>query len=213
MKLAYQGRYNEHVRDSYKGIIFANIVQSMQSVPCPFHHAIFLLTGRPSVVLDAMLQLDLALQPDNEMQKFAIIALSPEIKIDAFPRDVADAIRGLWSDPGVKEAVQRSRSFKLNDSAGYYFNAIDRISAKGYMPTDEDIMRSWVLKPGITETTFKLGDLTYRLLDVSCERSTPVKWLHCFEGITALVFVVSIAEYDQFLYEDQATVSFFSSEF
>lgn len=44
------------------------------------------------------------------------------------PRDVGDSIRGLWSDPAVKEAVKRSREFQLNDSAVYYFNSIDRMS-------------------------------------------------------------------------------------
>jgi guanine nucleotide-binding protein subunit alpha len=59
-------------------------------------------------------------------------------------RDVADAVRGLWRDPGVKEAVSRSREFQLNDSAVYYFNAIERMASPNYVPTDQDILRSRV---------------------------------------------------------------------
>jgi guanine nucleotide-binding protein subunit alpha len=35
------------------------------------------------------------------------------------PCDVADATRGLWQDPGVREAVRRFHEFQLNDSAVY----------------------------------------------------------------------------------------------
>lgn len=132
-----------------------------------------------------------------------------QIEVDVLPRDVADAIRSLWKDPGVKEAVRRSREFQLNDSAVYYFNSIDRMSGPGYMPTDQDILRSRVKTTGITETTFKVGELTYKLFDVGGQRSERKKWIHCFENVTALVFLVSLSEYDQMLYEDESVVRLF----
>ena len=98
------------------------------------------------------------------------------------------------------------REFQLNDSAVYYFNAIDRMTAPNYMPTDQDILRSRVKTTGITETTFKVGELTYKLFDVGGQRSERKKWIHCFENVTALVFLVSLSEYDQMLYEDESVV-------
>jgi guanine nucleotide-binding protein G(i) subunit alpha len=96
----------------------------------------------------------------------------------------------------------------------YYFNSIDRMSAPNYLPTDQDILRSRVKTTGITETTFKVGELTYKLFDVGGQRSRRSerkKWIHCFENVTALVFLVSLSEYDQMLYEDESVVrpSFF----
>lgn len=38
-----------------------------------------------------------------------------------------------------------------------YFNALERIGAPGYLPTDQDILRSRVKTTGITETSFKIG--------------------------------------------------------
>jgi len=61
---------------------------------------------------------------------------------------------------------------------------------------------------GITETTFKVGELTYKLFDVGDQRSELKKWIHCFENVTALVFLVSLSEYDQMLYEDESVVCF-----
>jgi len=88
-----------------------------------------------------------------------------------------------------------------------YFNAIDRMSAPGYLPTNQDILRSRVKTTGITETTFRVGELTYKLFDVGGQRSERKKWIHCFENVTALVFLVSLSEYDQMLYEDESVVS------
>ena len=74
----------------------------------------------------------------------------------------------------------------------------------GYLPTDQDILRSRVKTTGITETTFRVGELTYRLFDVGGQRSERKKWIHCFENVTALVFLVALSEYDQMLYEDES---------
>jgi guanine nucleotide-binding protein subunit alpha len=155
-------------------------------------------------ILDAMPQLDLALAQANDGRRQTIMGLPGQVEGDTLPREVVDAIRGLWRDPSVREAVRRSREYQLNDSATYYFNSIDRMSAPGYLPTDQDILRSRVKTTGITETTFRVGELTYRLFDVGGQRSERKKWIHCFENVTALVFLVSLSEYDQMLYEDES---------
>ena len=155
-----------------------------------------------------MPQLDLALAPQNDARRATILSLPAQIEADVLPRDVGDAVRSLWRDPAVQEAVRRSREFQLNDSAVYYFNAIDRMSLPSYLPTDQDILRSRVKTTGITETTFKVGELTYKLFDVGGQRSERKKWIHCFENVTALVFLVSLSEYDQMLYEDESVVCF-----
>jgi guanine nucleotide-binding protein G(i) subunit alpha len=153
-----------------------------------------------------MPQLDISLAPQNDARRAIVLSLPMQIEADVLPRDVVDAVRGLWRDPGVREAVRRSREFQLNDSAVYYFNSIERMASPGYLPNDQDILRSRVKTTGITETTFKVGELTYKLFDVGGQRSERKKWIHCFENVTALVFLVSLSEYDQMLYEDEGVV-------
>jgi len=48
-----------------------------------------------------------------------------------------------------------------------------------------------------------VGELTYRMLDVGGQRSERKKWIHCFENVTAILFLVAISEYDQNLIEDE----------
>jgi guanine nucleotide-binding protein G(i) subunit alpha len=84
-----------------------------------------------------------------------------------------------------------------------YFDSIDRIAQSNYLPTDQDVLRSRVKTTGITETTFIIGDLTYRMFDVGGQRSERKKWIHCFENVTTILFLVAISEYDQLLLEDE----------
>lgn len=170
-----------------------------------FNHLVHLFVLR--AILEALPHLNIQLSPQNDARRSVILSLPGQIEGEVLPRDVSDSVRGLWKDPGVKEAVSRSREFQLNDSAVYYFNSIDRMSSPGYVPTDQDILRSRVKTTGITETTFKVGELTYKLFDVGGQRSERKKWIHCFENVTALVFLVSLSEYDQMLYEDESVVS------
>lgn len=54
---------------------------------------------------------------------------------------------------------------------------------------------------------FDLGQLTYRMFDVGGQRSERKKWIHCFENVNCLLFLVAISGYDQCLVEDKDGVS------
>jgi guanine nucleotide-binding protein subunit alpha len=186
MKLMYEGGYSRDERESFKEIIFSNTVQSMR------------------VLLEAMESLEIPLADTRLEYHVQTIFMQPaQIEGETLPPDVGNAIRTLWQDRGVRECFRRSREFQLNDSAKYYFDSIDRIAQRDYLPTDQDVLRSRVKTTGITETTFIIGELTYRMFDVGGQRSERKKWIHCFENVTTIVFLVAISEYDQLLFEDE----------
>ena len=84
---------------------------------------------------------------------------------------------------------------------------LDRIWDKSFVPNDQDLLRSRLRTTGITETVFDLGQLTYRMFDVGGQRSERKKWIHCFENVHCLLFLVAISGYDQCLVEDKDGVS------
>ena len=47
----------------------------------------------------------------------------------------------------------------------------------------------------------------YRVIDVGGQKSQRKKWIHFFEGVTAVVFFASLSSYDEFVEEDENTVS------
>ena len=84
---------------------------------------------------------------------------------------------------------------------------MDRLGAKDYQPTEQDILRTRVKTTGIVEVHFSFKNLNFKLFDVGGQRSERKKWIHCFEDVTAIIFCVAMSEYDQVLHEDETTVN------
>lgn len=185
MKLIHDDGYSKEELLAFREVIFSNTIQSMQ------------------VVLEAMATLNIEFEhPENETYKAVLLDQPNQIESSTFPHEVAVAIKALWEDAGVKKCVERSSEFQLNDSAFYYFNSVERISSPSYIPTNQDVLLSRIKTTGITESTFRIGDIIYRMFDVGGQRSERKKWIHCFEEVTAILFLVAISEYDQVLAED-----------
>lgn len=49
-----------------------------------------------------------------------------------------------------------------------------------------------------------------RMFDVGGQRSERKKWIHCFEGVTAIIFCVALSAYDLVLAEDEEMVRLFA---
>ena len=45
------------------------------------------------------------------------------------------------------------------------------------------------------------------MFDVGGQRSERKKWIHCFEGVTSIIFCVALSDYDLVLAEDEEMVS------
>ncbi|KAL7170816.1 hypothetical protein ACSBR2_035647 [Camellia fascicularis] len=74
----------------------------------------------------------------------------------------------------------------------------------------DDVLNARVRTTGVVEIQFspvgenkKSGEV-YRLFDVGGQRNERRKWIHLFEGVTAVIFCASISEYDQTLFEDES---------
>ncbi len=85
----------------------------------------------------------------------------------------------------------------------YFYSDLSRLFAPSFSPNNQDVLYCRQKTTGITETTFGTSQLTYRLFDVGGQRSERKKWIHCFENVTAVLFLVAISGYDQCLMEDK----------
>lgn len=126
---------------------------------------------------------------------------SPNVRISR--ADIAESITALWErDRGIQQCFFRSNEFQLEGSASYYFEKINQLADPSYVCQDEDILKGRIKTTGITETIFNIGMSQFKFLDAGGQRSERKKWIHCFEGITAVIFVMAVSEYDQMLFED-----------
>jgi GTPase SAR1 family protein len=115
---------------------------------------------------------------------------------------IGDAIKTLWSDPGIQEVWGRRSEYQIIDSVQYYFNRLDIIKMPDYLPDKDDILYSRVRTSGIITESYVIDGTTFEMYDVGGQRNERKKWIHCFEDVTAIIFVAALSEYDQKLFED-----------
>ena len=120
-------------------------------------------------------------------------------------QEVKSAFEELWKSQTIQQAYARRNEFQLIDSTEYFMSAMDRIFSLDYEPIDQDILRTRVKTTGVVRIEFDFHATKFEMLDVGGQRSERKKWIHCFDDVTSVLFIVSIAEYDQVLEEDRTT--------
>ena len=58
---------------------------------------------------------------------------------------------------------------------------------------------------GIVEEKYVIDGVNFSMYDVGGQRNERKKWIHCFDNVTAIIFVAAMSEYDQVLVEDNIT--------
>eukprot|EP01118_Nematostelium_gracile_P017214 TRINITY_DN728_c0_g1_i1.p1 TRINITY_DN728_c0_g1~~TRINITY_DN728_c0_g1_i1.p1 ORF type:complete len:356 (-),score=73.00 TRINITY_DN728_c0_g1_i1:85-1122(-) len=183
MKIIHLQGFTEDERLTYKSIIYNNMITSMKSL------------------LVANRDLGIGLEPELSESANAIKNCENQAEL----RSVVPHIRALWQSPSIQKTYARQDEFQLYDSAGYYFDNLDRIAAEKYIPDEQDVLRARSKTAGIIETVFEIDAIRFRMVDVGGQRSERKKWMHCFEEVTAILFCVAVSEYNLKLYEDDTT--------
>jgi len=113
----------------------------------------------------------------------------------------------LWADEGIKETWSRRKNFQIFDNADYFCDRIDEIAKEGWTPSFEDVIRSRERTTAVISKDFKVKDSSrpLRVVDVGGQRNEREKWLHHFDNVRALIFVVALSAYDQKCAEDNET--------
>lgn len=112
---------------------------------------------------------------------------------------IAEVLKRVWADAGAQETWVRRAEFHIQDALSWYMNEIDRIAAQGYVPSIDDILRARVRTSGIVEESYKIDGVEFVMYDVGGQRNERKKWIHCFDAVTAIIFVAAISEYDQYV--------------
>lgn len=114
-------------------------------------------------------------------------------------------IQLLYHCPPVREILEKRNEFDLFDQADYFIEHLERIAEENYSPNLDDILRARAKTVGITEKFFDIDrDFKFRMVDVGGQRNERRKWIHAFDNVTVVIFVIGLSEYDQFLAESEA---------
>jgi len=188
----YGTGFSEKDKKSYVPIIFRNVVACIeelakQSVELPKRDDGFASCKVTTTTGQKALQFIIEMKYEDG-------TMTPEL---------FENIKTLWADPAIQITYSFRSKFQLNDSAQYFLDKLQETYKTGYIPSEQDILRVRVRTTGIIENDFIIDRNRFKMIDVGGQRNERKKWIHCFENVTAVLFVVDINAYDRVLYEDE----------
>jgi guanine nucleotide-binding protein G(q) subunit alpha len=183
MRIIHGSGYSEEDKRGFIRLVYQNVFMAMQAM------------------IRAMDTLAIPYgDPSNDDKANVVRAIDYE-SVTSFEEPYVSYIKDLWEDCGIQECYDRRREYQLTDSAKYYLSDLRRLAVPDYLPTEQDILRVRVPTTGIIEYPFDLEQIIFRMVDVGGQRSERRKWIHCFENVTSIMFLVALSEYDQVLVE------------
>ncbi|OJT08510.1 Guanine nucleotide-binding protein alpha-2 subunit [Trametes pubescens] len=185
MRLIHRVPFSSQEIESYRQLVFNNLTHGLSNV------------------IDAMEDMDLDVSEENK-DLVQMIQDASDIKDgEPFPLEFRDVLRRLWEDPNIQTAYSRGNEAALPENLNYYFADLDRLFERTYEPNEQDIVHARARTIGITETVFTLRDHEMLMVDVGGQKSERRKWIHCFQDVTSILFLVSLSGFDQCLVEDK----------
>jgi GTPase SAR1 family protein len=192
----FNNGYAEHERKRFAELIFNNLYLGMK-ILC--QQSIKLA----EIDIEEMKGFDTEIVTAEAKIAEKFLAENVDYHHDLTPH-VVESLKALWNDPGIRETWKRRAEFQIPYPIDYFMNRIDELVKNDYIPTQEDILRCRVRTTGIVELEFAIEQNKFVVIDVGGQRNERKKWMHCFDKVTAVIFVAAISEYDQFLYEDSS---------
>ncbi|ETW87715.1 hypothetical protein HETIRDRAFT_378879 [Heterobasidion irregulare TC 32-1] len=185
MRLIHRIPFSKQEVESYRQLVFNNLTHGLK------------------YLLDAMEDMGLEVTSEN-VEHIEKVENAVDLRDgEPFPESYLDPLKLLWADESVQKAWERGNEAALPENLLYFFSDLDRLFALDYVPTEQDIVRCRARTIGITETVFQLKDHEMLMVDVGGQKSERRKWIHCFQDVTSILFLVSLSGYDQCLVEDK----------
>ncbi|KAL4382892.1 hypothetical protein GQ457_15G000130 [Hibiscus cannabinus] len=199
IKLLFQTGFDEEELKSYISVIHANIYQTIK----------ILYDGSKEFAQNEADSSKYVLSSENKVIGEKLSEIGSRLDCPSLNRELAQEIETLWKDSAIQETFAHGNELQVPDCTHYFMENLQRLSDANYIPTKEDVLYARVRTTGVVEIQFspvgenkKSGEV-YRLFDVGGQRNERRKWIHLFEGVTAVIFCAAISEYDQTLFEDE----------
>jgi hypothetical protein len=87
-------------------------------------------------------------------------------------------LQALWMSHEIQATYKNRQRFNISASAGYFLDRIEEVTAAGYLPTEEDMMRTTIDQrgQGVHELSFEVDGNRFLMVDVGGIRGETKKW-------------------------------------
>jgi len=188
LKNVYGDGFGESSRKQVAPVIIQNVIDGYKDI------------------LKAMGNFGIKLDAGNEKSKDAAEVIRNFTGQPAYLNsEQAKACLVLLDDDGFAACVTRKSEYGLQDCWATFIQELRNYPSWGgeqWIPSTNDCVIARVRTSGIIEESFTLNSVQFRIFDVGGQRAERRKWIHQFDNVTTVIFVMSLSEYDQNLYED-----------
>ncbi|KAF9789642.1 heterotrimeric G protein alpha subunit 4 [Thelephora terrestris] len=185
MRLIHHVPFSSQEIEDYRQLVFNNLTFGLRCV------------------FEAMEHMELEVSIDNVKYLEMLTEVTELSDGEPFPIHLLEPLKALWADANVQKACSRGNEADLPENLHYYFSDLERLFDPHYTPNQQDIFHCTARTTGITETRFNLRDYEMLVVDVGGQKSERRKWIHCFQDVTNVLFLVNLSGYDQHLVEDR----------
>ena len=133
--------------------------------------------------------------------------------MEEFENSHFEIVKDLCNDLAIATTFSEEKERLVEYNLDYFLRHIDRIFEPNYIPTQEDILHIYIPTKRTIEFELDKDKMKMRkwpkchdsikFIDMGGLRSERRKWIHCFKQVGAIVFLVSLSEYDQMMYGNQ----------
>jgi len=181
MKILYLNGYTEEEKRNIIPSIHANLLSAMKDI------------------LKGVQRFGFELSPQAKTVAQTIGSTAASVPLT---KDIADMLRLLYNDPEVQKVLSKNNEFQMYDHLDFMMGRLDELIKPNYIPSVEDILKVRVRTTGIMEMSYQIDQIHFTIMDMGGQRSERRKWIFFFEGVTAVIFVLALNEYDLPLRED-----------
>merc|ERR1719446_665839 len=159
-----------------KPVIHANIINTMKAIlaEAPRLGTLELIVDKEALAEMQQMDDDVALSPSG-----------------------GDIVNRMWKDPGVQATWEKRAEYQVVESISKFFDEVLSIAAEDYCPNEQHMLTARVRTSGIVTESYVIDGNTFEMYDVGGQRNERKKWIHCFDNVTAVIFVGAISEYNE----------------
>ncbi|KJE96565.1 hypothetical protein, variant [Capsaspora owczarzaki ATCC 30864] len=214
MRVLYAGGFSSDDRTEYKFSIYDNVLDAMLALIKGLQILAIPMESQFQSYVEELIGFAASNNAAPTTQVLPHSFAPPVIAWtdDKFQCHVYPLVKTLWAfSTSIRTCFERRNElpFPVPDCAIYFFNEIDRISEPTFTPCEQDVIRMRVKTLGVVEHNFVIKSQKWTFIDVAGQKSARRKWIHLFDGVSGVVFFVSLSSYDE-TYQDTlpATDSF-----